>query len=242
VQLERKLFVQILSIILGVIGGALGGFSILITWKLYQAGTETHLKVLGILSEIHKSSHTAEVTSTHYTERLVGALIELLQRDVTSSLAVAQRDVTQRIDAAITQNLKDIDPTVADIVRSKVHRDIKDTFETLTKETAAAAQLAEPPVGSVLDSKTEPLHPAVMRVIRWVARKEGKLPFLGVRFVMHRIFVDDPVAQQGVQFCIDDGLLELYEVPNPRKAAFPTTALRLNRKHSIVRQIVGDLK
>ena len=87
------------------------------------------------------------MTSTHYTERLVGALIELLQRDVTSSLAVAQRDVTQRIDAAITQNLKDIDPTVADTVRSKVHRDIKDTFETLTQETAAAAQLAEPPLG-----------------------------------------------------------------------------------------------
>ena len=234
---------QILSIVLGVIGGALGAFSILITWKLYQAGTETHLKVLAVISEIHQSSHTAEVTSTHYTERLVGALIELLQRDVTSSLAVAQRDVTQRIDAAITQNLKDIDPTVTDTVRSKVHRDIKDTFETLTLETAAAAQLAESPAGrAVSDSKVEALNPAVMRVIRWVARKEGKFPFLAVTFVMNRIFVDDPVAQQGVQFCIDDGLLELYEVPNPKNAAYPTTALRLNRKHPLVKQTLGDSK
>jgi hypothetical protein len=235
--------VEILSIILGAIGGALGAFSILITWKLYQAGTETHLRVLGLLSEIHQSSHTAEVTSTHYTERLVGALIELLQRDMTSSLVVAQRDVTQRIDAAITQNLKDIDQTIAETVRSKVHRDIKDTFETLTRETAAAAQLAESPVGlTISDSKGEPLHPGVTRVIRWVARKEDKFPFLGVRFVIQRIFVDDPVAQQSVQSCIDDGLLELYEVSNPQKAEYPTTALRLNRNHTLVKQILGDTK
>ena len=81
-----------------------------------------------------------------------------------------------------------------------------------------------------------------MRVVRWVARKEGKLPFLGVKFVMKRIFIDDPVAQEGIQFCIDDGVLELYEVTNPNNVGFPTTAIRLNRKHSLVKQILGDSK
>ena len=94
---------SIVGLIVGVIGGALGAFSIVVTWKLYQAGDQVNRQTLVLLADIKGSSHTAETTTTRFTERLVGALIELLNRDLKSSLAVGQTTLAERIDSLFSR-------------------------------------------------------------------------------------------------------------------------------------------
>ena len=46
----------VLGLIVSVIGGALGAFSIVVTWNLYKAGTQVNLETLKLLAEIKASS------------------------------------------------------------------------------------------------------------------------------------------------------------------------------------------
>jgi len=148
--------------------------------------------------------------------------------------------MTQRIKAAIKEHLEGIDRDVASAVSAKVLNDIQDTFKTLKLEAAAAAQLAESPVAPLESGvKREPLHPGAPVVVRWMSRNEGKYPLFSIKFMRGRIFRADGVGQQGLQFCIENGLVELYNVPNPKDADHPVTACRLNHGHATVRQILA---
>jgi hypothetical protein len=88
----------IVGLIVSLIGGALGAFSIIVTWKLYQAGNSVNLETLKLLHQVSASSHTTEVTSTHYTERLVTGLIDLTQKAMRDNLEWGRikRDETGR--------------------------------------------------------------------------------------------------------------------------------------------------
>src|ERR1700724_1800416 len=105
---------SIVSLIVGVIGGALGAFSIAVTWKLYQAGDQLNRQTLAHLADIKGSSQTTETTTTRFTERLVGALIELLNRDLKSSLAVGQTTLAERIDSVLVGALSTAEPQIAE--------------------------------------------------------------------------------------------------------------------------------
>jgi hypothetical protein len=234
---------SLVGLVVSVIGGALGAFSIYVTWKLYQAGNEVNLKTLTMLSQVEQSSHTTEVTATRYTERLVAALIELVGRDVTASLVSGEESITKRIDARIRKELGGINQELAEKVRTQVLEDVKDTFQTLQLQTAAAAQQAEavpPTPGSDPSAAVVPRldHPGAPRVIRWIALNETKYKFFAIRFLREKVFATDPVARQGLQFCIDKGLLEVYDQPNPRNPEHSTKACRLNRANALTIDIL----
>jgi len=110
------------GLIVSVIGGVLGGSSIVVTWKLYQASMKVNLQTVTLLAEIKTSSHTTEVTSTRFTERLVGALVELLGRDVKSSLVVGHATLQERIDFVLRQALSNPEDQSAKRVRDLVRK------------------------------------------------------------------------------------------------------------------------
>ncbi len=112
------------GLIVSVIGGVLGGFSIVVTWKLYQASMKVNLQTVTLLAEIKTSSHTTEVTSTRFTERLVGALVELLGRDVKSSLVVGHATLQERIDFVLRQALSNPEDESAKRVRDLVQKEL----------------------------------------------------------------------------------------------------------------------
>lgn len=231
----------IVGLIFSVVGGAIGAFSILVTWKLYQAGSAVNNRTLELLAQVQQSSHTTEVTAVHYTDRLVGVVVEMLQRGVTASLADGERSIAKRIDAAIQEQLATLDDReLVERVRTKVLDDVKDTFQTLQLQTAAAAQVAEPTAAPFAPTPAPALDPGAPQVVRWVARNETKYEFFSVKFLRETIFATEPVAQRGLQFCISEGLLELYDRPNPNNPAHPTRCCRLNRAHPRVRDILRD--
>ena|SRR5437016_11111285 len=116
------------GLIVSVIGGVLGGFSIVVTWKLYQASMKVNLQTVTLLAEIKTSSHTTEVTSTRFTERLVGALVELLGRDVKSSLVVGHATLQERIDFVLRQALSNPEDESAKRVRDLVQKELASAF------------------------------------------------------------------------------------------------------------------
>jgi hypothetical protein len=237
----------IVGLIVSVLGGALGAFAILVTWKLYQASNEVNLKTLTLLHKVHRSSHTAEVTSTRYTEKLVTTLIELVERNVTASLTSGEDSVTRRIDAAIRDQLGShgIDEALVEKIRARVLDDVKDTFKTIQLQAAAVAQIAEAPGASPAQpsapviAATGPLDPAAPKVIRWLARNEKKYEFFAVSFLQERIFAGDPDSLRGLRFCLSNGLLEVYDQPNPKNLARPTRACRLNHSHPQVKGLLA---
>jgi hypothetical protein len=59
-----------------------------------------------------------------------------------------------------------------------------------------------------------------------------------VKFLRDKVFGADPDDREGLQFCIDKGLLELYDQPNPKDAQHPTTACRLSRDSALTLEIL----
>ena len=156
-------------------------------------------------------------------------------------LAVSQETVTKRIEAAIQNQLANVVETgLADSIRQRVLEDVADTFKTLQLEAAAVARFAEPAAPSTLRQgpTVAPLHPRAPQVIRWIARNETKYAFFSVKFLRDKVFAADPDAQQGLQFCIDNGLLQLYDQPNPKNLQHTTKACRLNRDNTRTLEIL----
>lgn len=171
-------------------------------------------------------------------------VMRAVEQQVAASIASGQESVTKRIEATIEQQLATVNRDVVDSVIRRVLEDLKDTFETLQLQATAVAEELVEPVTSPQASTSRSL-PAVQldsgapRVIRWIARNEDKYEFFSVKFLREKIFAADPSAQRGLQFCIEKGLLETYDLPNPNDAEHPTKACRLNRRHPLTSQIIG---
>ena len=118
-------------------------------------------------------------------------------------------------------------------VQEELLTEVKSTFRGLElKTTSEATAGSSPPFDLVA--------PGLPRVIRWLGENKKNFKFFGVKHLRETVFVSDPVAQDALQYAIDRGLVELYKVPNPKRPAFPTTALRLNLNHPLVQQILGE--
>ena len=235
--------VSIISLIVGVIGGALGAFSILVTWKLYQAGSKINIEAMNALGQIKTSSHTAEVTATRYTERLVDALIEQLNQVFQANLTVGRASVVERVNAALTSELRDTNPAVTARVREKVYSELSSAFHVIQSQTASLPRLPNPEITRATSVTEQPkalLVPGVPRLVRWIVENEGKFRFFSVKFLREKVFKSDPAVQEALQFAIDQGILETYELKNPANPSWPTTACRLNRSHPVIRDILGE--
>lgn len=171
----------------------------------------------------------------------------LILKDVEEQMAnivtSAEKSLSRRSEAAIaTEAAANTD--LAQRLTQRLLKDVKDTFETLQLQAAAVTDLAES--SSMPQTQPAPalaapqLHPGAPIVIRWIARNEEKYPFLSVKFLRRTIFAPDPIAQEGLQFSIQKGLLELYDEANPNDPAHPTRACRLNRDHPMVTHILED--
>ncbi len=232
---------SLLGLIVGIVGGSLGAFSILVTWKLYQAGVQIHLQTVTLLAEIKKSSHTTEITSTRFTERLVEALIELQGRDVKSSLVVGRATLTERMDELLAQALSDADQELAKKIKHRVNKELANTFRTLEFQTASLTRLPGSDLleSSARDPKTV-IAAGLPSLLKWIFKNDHKYNFFSVKFLQEKVFAGDPVVRQALQFAIDNDILELYDQPNPKNPAWPTKACRVKRNHPVVQAILSE--
>jgi hypothetical protein len=228
----------IVGLIVSLIGGALGAFSIIVTWKLYQAGNSVNLETLKLLHQVSASSHTTEVTSTHYTERLVTGLIDLTQKAMRDNLEWGRISATKRVEAALNENLGGLSPELAAQIKGRLLKDLSDTFRTLEYEAAAIGQIPEPelPQFGPTQKQSTMLAPGVPRLVQWIVKHQPRYEFLSVKFLREKLFASDPPLQEALQFCIDRGVLELYDRPNPRGRT--TKACRLNLEHPLTQQLL----
>jgi hypothetical protein len=230
----------IVGLIVSVIGGVLGGFSIVVTWKLYQAGMQLHLQTVALLSDIKASSRTTEVTSTRFTERLVGALVELLGRDVKSSLVVGRATLAERIDSVLQETLSKADKDVAKRVRDQVQKELSSAFRAMEFQTASIARLPESEAVEGRPGIKSVVTPGLASLVKWILDHETKYTFLSIKFLREKVFGRDTVVQEALQFAIDNGVLETYDQPNPKNPSWPTKACRLKMDHPLVRGILGE--
>ncbi len=231
---------SVVGLIVSVIGGGLGAFSIVVTWKLYQASMQLNLQTVAMLSDIKASSRTTEVTSTRFTERLVGALVELLGRDVKSSLVVGRTALAERIDAVLQETLSEKDKEAGKHVRDLVQKELASAFRTMEFQAASIARLPEQDAVEQRGTRKTVVTPGLASLVNWIIEHESKYSFLSVKFLREKVFGRDPVVQEALQFAIENGVLETYDQPNPKNPSWPTKACRLKRNHPLVQGILGE--
>lgn len=232
---------SLIGLLVGIIGGVLGAFSIIVTWKLYQAGNRINIEAMKILSQVQTSSHTAEITSTHYTDRLVGALVDHLNRDMQSSLAAGRAMVTEHVDAALDAELRKIDKDIASRIREKVHHELSSTFRAIQVQSSSLSKFSDSEsIKDHIAAQSKALvAPGVPRVVRWIVENESKFRFFSVKFLREKVFKSDPASQEALQFAIDQGILITYELENPVNPSRPTTACKLDRDNPLVSEILA---
>lgn len=79
---------------------------------------------------------------------------------------------------------------------------------------------------------------AVPRLLQWMNHNRRNFDFYSAKFLREKVFRKDPDMQSALQFGIDSGLLETYEVDNPKHPEFPTTAVRINHEHALYKKFV----
>jgi hypothetical protein len=200
---------------------------------------QLNLQTMTLLSDIKASSRTTEVTSTRFTERLVGALVELLGRDVKSSLLVGHTALAERIDTVLQETLSQKDQEVAKRVRDLVQKELASAFRTMEFQTASIARLPEQDVEQ-RSARKSIVTPGLASLVNWILEHENKYSFLSVKFLREKVFGRDPVVQEALQFAIENGILDTYDQPNPKNPSWPTKACRLKRAHPLVRGILGE--
>jgi hypothetical protein len=238
-QLSLVDVLTVTGLIVSVIGGALGAFSILVTWKLYQAGNRVNIETLKLLAQVDKATHTTEVTSTRFTERMVNTLIDLVARDVRANVALSSTEVAKRVESTLDQSLAGVDPAIAEEAKRSVLAELSDTFRML--QSAVEESIPEGREAATAGSSVRGLMvPALPRVISWLEKNEKNFEFYSVKFLREKLFASDPIAQEALQSAIDQKLVALYQVPNPKNPEHPVTACKLNREHPLVRQILRE--
>lgn len=145
------------------------------------------------------------------------------------------------MEAALNEQLGNVNPDLAAQIKGRVLKDLSDTFRTLEYEAAAIAQVpeTEPPQSGGTQKQPTILAPGVPRLLQWLAKHQPKYEFLSVKFLREKIFASDPPLQETLQFCIDRGVLELYDLPNPHSPGRTTKACRINMGHPLAQQILN---
>jgi len=243
---------NLLSLVLGVIGGALGVFSIVVTWNLYKESNKTHLEAISVLREIKSSTSNTEVTATRFTERLVEGLLVTLSNLMSLRLGGAEKGVAERIRAVLENELPDMPAGQRHSLQREVLSLITDAFGPVRQEAFKLARAAEvelptrrtapPPAGYAPTRApiTAGPSPDLTYVIRWIAEQEPpKNRFLSVKNLREKRFAQNQTLQDAFQSALNSGMLETYYVDNPRNPEWPTKACRVNRTNETVKEILA---
>jgi hypothetical protein len=83
-----------------------------------------------------------------------------------------------------------------------------------------AKQLLQPEFSSTLS-----------RLVAWFNDNQSRQSFWSAKLIREKVFRNDAGLLEAFQSAIDQGILETYRVDNPKRPAFPTTAVRLNKQH-----------
>lgn len=124
------------------------------------------------------------------------------------------------LESALAQELQDA-------VKSEVI-----SIEKLLGIEPVHSKQALPAATSLLDSG----QPNWQKTIRRLAELEGRLPFVGCKLAREKYGFTQQILSDGQA----RGILEIYQVPNPEKSEFPTSAVRLNRANDEVRKALSN--
>lgn len=130
------------------------------------------------------------------------------------------------------------------------------TFEPDQEEQPETSKTLEPvgssadgpASGSVTANSAEPDLPSnqIRTVVAALDRAEAaQHQFVGLKFFRDKVLLqtgeswtsDDSLRRRALKQLIDSGLIETGKVPNPQNAEFPVTTVRLNREHSLVKEL-----
>ena len=201
------------TIILGVIAIALSTY-------FYRRSNDLFVALSQMLSRVEASSKTTEVTSTQVTSRLIDGVVGSLQKD---TLSRAEHPAVLRMAERVNKSLHPLPREARQAIVKELRDELQELFSTLRAEASPAT----------LDYDWGPF-------IRLIDELEGKHRFLSVKWLNQTKLAEDPALRESLQVAIEEGIVELYSVDNPKNPEFPTTACKLARENPVVKKVVGS--
>lgn len=123
--------------------------------------------------------------------------------------------------------------------QSYTHRVLRDWAETFTALDHREEILRD----RFKESGPQVSENDLEQVIHVLASMQARLPFVGFGLLQRELTRRYPYRfgfEEILNAAKNEGILEVYKVPNPNNPDFPTTAVRLNREHPLVKEILGD--
>jgi uncharacterized LabA/DUF88 family protein len=120
-------------------------------------------------------------------------------------------------------------------------RDVVDDFVCLDQFPRIMRKLSD----SEREKRAKTLlsHSIVAQVIRHLdyCERELKKDFIGLNYFRKRLLDRHPPVEisDALTAAIENGIIELYPVPNPDDAEHPTTACKLSREHEVTRKALA---
>ena len=84
-------------------------------------------------------------------------------------------------------------------------------------------------------SESSPSNEKITKLIRTMDRLEKRLEFVGVSYLMGKVWDDRNTFDRA----IDDGIVEMYETGNIDGRSMPVSACKLDRLHPVVKSVLG---
>lgn len=154
---------------------------------------------------------------------------------------VALRDGKNGRKVRIDKELRPQDQTAMELViHFEIKADVRGSAQTRARrsENGVGAAPANSPNAPRDDWRRDLVH-AVLGVER-----EGR-PFISLVWFRDNwlpfAWAADPQArQQAIATAIQEGLLTVQKVPNPKNPTYPVSAIALNRAHALVRSVLAN--
>jgi len=233
---------SVVGLLVGVIGGALGAFSILVTWKLYQASNALNVKMIDKVSKIETSSHSVEVTTNSVTKMMLQLLVDIVGQNFQGTVTGGAEKLRKELEQHIERRLRTIDGEAAQTAINELVSDLKASIRSFRYQATAEVEREEMKLARAASSQPQRAAnitvPALPRVLQWLIDHEHKYDFYSVKFLRTKVFKDDPAAQEALQFAIDQGLLSLGKTENPQHPVHPVTTCAIDKEDERIQDIL----
>ena len=217
--LAWDIVLKILTIIGTVTTILTGAVAIWLSLYFYRRSNEVNNAIISIVSRIEASSKTTEVTSNHFTGRLLDVVTGTLDH---KHLEEIEERLTLRIFERINPVLQAAPPRLSQEATKGVHKELSDVFAKLKVEAAPNS----------IDFNWGPF-------IRKMVEIEGKQKFLSIKWLNETRFAGDPSSREALQVALKIGILKSFKLDNPHNPHFKTTCCALDRQNAIVKQVLN---
>lgn len=212
-----QLVAAIFSIVLSIVA------LVFAVW-FFKESNVMQLKTIETLETVKQLAASNEKQSSAVTSKVVDSFLDDLRSRTNGGVAKTAEEKLEFL-SVIESKLKDIPAEDRSIIIQEISR----SFDKSMQRVVVSA------------SPTVPGYDWGP-FIRDIVKLEGKNGFLGVKWLHQTLYSGLPTFQEVLQEAMRNGILDVYERPNPKNPSHPTKCCKVNHANVVVQHVLSSSK